>query len=284
MIIIAHNDLDGRCAAAIVYRYLQKSNWNNEQINLFEIDYETTFPIDKITKNEKVYILDFCLEDDEVNKKLLSITKNVTWIDHHATSLEKKDIKDLDGIRNIKKAACVLTWEFLNKTKVPDAVKYIGDMDAWIWDYREKSEPFCAALIMEPHEPKDKIWDKLIYESSSDECISKIIEDGKICIKFRNAISEEYMSKYGFETDFEGKNCFACGFFSFGSIPFGDRMQKYDMCISFEYNGEKFLYGLYSDKKVDVSKIAEKYKGGGHAGASGFSVKELILKKGDKNG
>ena len=45
------------------------------------------------------------------------------------------------------------------------------------------------------------------------------------------------------------------------------------------------LYGLYSEGKVDVSKIAEKYHGGGHQGASGFSSKELIFKKikGDKD-
>ena len=283
MIILHHNDLDGRCAAAIAYRQLKKYNYNNEQIKLFEMDYETTFPIDKIIKNEKVYVLDFCLEDDEINKKLLDITKNIVWIDHHATSLDKKDIQDLDGIRNVSKAACVLTWEFFNKKdRAPDAVEYIGDMDAWLWLSREVSEPFCAAVIMEPHKPKDEIWDRLIYGNATPD-VSRLIKDGKVCIKFRKAISEEYMEKYGFETEFEGIKCFACGFFSFGSIPFGDKMKKYDMCISFEYNGEKFLYGLYSENKVDCSKIAEKHGGGGHKGASGFSEKELILKKGDKN-
>jgi len=283
MWIIHHDDLDGRCSAAIAYRYLQKFNYNNEQIKIFEIDYETPFPIDKIVKNEKVYVLDFCLENDEINKKLLNITKNVIWIDHHKTSLEKKDIKDLDGIRDTTRAACVLTWEFFHKKddKVPDTVEYISDMDAWLWKERDISEPFTAALMIEPHKPKDKIWDEIIYDPLAYKPISKLIQDGKICIKFRKAISEEYMNKYGFEVDFEGKKCFACGFFMFGSMPFGYRIKKYDMCISFEYNGEKFLYGLYSEK-VDVSKIAEKYKGGGHKGASGFSAKELLI-KGDKN-
>jgi len=35
---------------------------------------------------------------------------------------------------------------------------------------------------------------------------------------------------------------------------------------------------MYS-KTVDVSKIALKYGGGGHVGASGFQVKELPFKK-----
>lgn len=283
MIIVHHDDLDGRCSAAIAYRYLQKYNSNNEQIKLYEIDYDTPFPIDKIVKNEKVYVLDFCLEDDEVNKKLLNITRNIVWIDHHKTSLEKNNIKHLDGVRDTSKAACVLTWQYFHKKddRVPDAVEYIGDMDAWIWAERDISEPFTAALMMESHKPKDKIWDDLIYDPHSHSPIAKLIEDGKVCIRFRKAISEDYMTKYGFEVDFEGKKCFACGFFAFGSMPFGYRIKKYDVCISFEYNGEKFMYGLYSEK-VDVSKIAEKYHGGGHKGAAGFSADEFIFKKAAK--
>ena len=281
MIIIHHNDLDGRCSAAIVYRYLKKYNYNNEQIKLFEMDYDKKFPIDEIEKNEHIYILDFCLEDETMLDKLIKITKNLIVIDHHQTSLEIKGLKDLDGIRDVSKAACVLTWEFFHKKedRIPDAVEYIGDMDAWIWNEREISEPFTTALMMEPHKPKDEIWDKLIYDPLYHKHISKLIQEGKICVKFRKTISEDYMTKYGFEVDFEGKKCFACGFYAFGSMPFGYRIKKYDICISFEYNGDKFLYGLYSDNKVDVSKIAEKYKGGGHKGASGFSSKELLFKK-----
>ena len=104
MIIIHHNDLDGRCSAAIVYRYLKKYNYNNEQIKLFEMDYETTFPIDKITKNEKVYILDFCLENDEINKVVDHFLGKNKYPKYFQTIKSKIDASDIEYIKLIVKS------------------------------------------------------------------------------------------------------------------------------------------------------------------------------------
>ena len=70
----------------------------------------------------------------------------------------------------------------------------------------------------------------------------------------------------------------------FGSLVYGDKIDQYDMCISFEYNGDTWNIGLYSTK-IDVGEIAEEFGGGGHKGAAGFIVKKLPFKKnrGDKN-
>ena len=55
----------------------------------------------------------------------------------------------------------------------------------------------------------------------------------------------------------------------FGSAVFGERMDKYDICMAFEFDGAKWVIGLYS-KTIDVAEIAKKHGGGGHTNAAGF--------------
>jgi len=288
MKIIHHNDLDGRCSAAIAYRYLQGQNHNGEEIGLYEVDYDTPFPIDEIKQNEYVYILDFCLEKDDIIAKLLKTTKNIVWIDHHKTSLKKENLKHLDGIREAsgKKSGCLLTWEYLHPgTPIPEAVLYISDMDAWTWEHKGKSMPFTTGLYAYKHDPSHPIWDRLIYDEKNAAWVQQVIDEGHICLRYRTELCKDYINQFGFETEFEGHKCFACGLYMFGSLVYGDKIDQYDMCISFEYNGEAWNIGLYSNNKIDVGEIAEKHEGGGHKGAAGFVAKELpFKKKGDKNG
>ena len=53
---------------------------------------------------------------------------------------------------------------------------------------------------------------------------------------------------------------------------------SYDILMPFSYNGKSgnWSYSMYS-KTTDVSVIAKKYGGGGHKGASGFTLDRLIF-------
>ena len=68
------------------------------------------------------------------------------------------------------------------------------------------------------------------------------------------------------------------GLYKFGGEAFGEKIKTYDICISFEFDGDNFVVSLYSER-IDVASIAEKYGGGGHKGAAGFVIKELPIKK-----
>ena len=97
--------------------------------------------------------------------------------------------------------------------------------------------------------------------------------------KYRDSWAKEYL-RIGFETKFEGLRCFAlnlgmCSSEYFKSLPDG----KYDVYMPFSFNGEYFKISMYSLTTVDVSKIAIKYGGGGHKGASGFQCKTLPFEK-----
>ena len=64
IVICAHNDLDGRCAAAVAYRELKN---RYDEIICIETDYNLKQPT--FTKDmDKVYILDYSLKRDKFNE------------------------------------------------------------------------------------------------------------------------------------------------------------------------------------------------------------------------
>jgi uncharacterized protein len=284
-----HNDLDGRCAGYLVYKfntvedYYEEEGYKGEYI---EIDYSKKFPLDKIKDSEVVYIVDFSISPDEM-EKLLKITSNVIWIDHHITAIEKyKDFpQKIDGLRYDGLSGAMLTWIYLTSftyvnieeiaKNAPFFVKLVSDWDTWTFKYGDDTRYFKTATDSMELEPTNPNW--AYVEAHTND----MIETGKTMIKFRDSWAKEYM-KNGFEVAFEEHKCFAvnlanCNSEYFKSIDNGD----YDILIPFSFNGTKWTYSMYS-KTIDVSEIAKKYGGGGHKGAAGFIQDKFILNKGDK--
>ena len=288
-----HIDDDGKCAAFWV-KWFVGSSFENGKDEYIKINYGMAFPFDRIEDGEKVYIVDYSLPVEEM-RRLLDITKDITWIDHHKTAIEK--YKDFDepirGIRYDGIAGCMLTYCYLShmtqngegkikpftKDMIKDApyfTKLIADYDVWTFEYGDDTRYFHVAFESEDFEPQSDNWIFLMGEMNE----TQYIENGKIMIKYRDSLAKEYCDSKGFETEFEGYKVYAmnvglAGSDWFKSVDDG----SYDIFMPFSYNGKykTWSYSMYS-KTVDVSVIAKKYGGGGHKGASGFSTDELIFK------
>ncbi|OGM09172.1 hypothetical protein A2Z67_04495 [Candidatus Woesebacteria bacterium RBG_13_36_22] len=289
MKIFFHNDPDGRAAGAVAWR---SPLVNRSSIyEVIEIDYKTVetgnFDFNTIHPNELLIIVDFSFKPRDMSK-ILAKTSYIIWLDHHLTSLEYKygigisgkEI-ELSGIRDKNFSGCELAWKyFFPDDKMPQAIEYIGDRDKWAFNFGQASVEFVEGLHLYPHQPKDPIWDLLLgspagYAGNREYVeFNKILEEGKLCVKYRDSICEDYIKSFGFETMFEGHKSFALGLMAFGSDAFGSRIKDYELLLTFEFDGKNYTVGVYSES-VDVSKICEKYGGGGHAGAGGFLVKEL---------
>ena len=264
-----HNDADGRCAGAIVCHYYNFSH----AMKFIEVEYKDEINVDDIEKDERIYIVDFSFKP-EVMEKILLKTNEIVWIDHHKTAMEYKYSQPIRGTRSNQYSGCELTWLwFYPDIEMPWAIKFIGDRDTWTWHY-EESAYFNLGLMLKQHQPEDTIWIDLF----NNRYYKSMIKYGKICKIFRDNFCNDYATSYGFETTFEAQKCFAMGLYMFGSEAFGDRIDTYDMLISFEFVGDKWIVGLYS-KKVDVSVICKAYGGGGHTGAGGFTCDVLPFKK-----
>ena len=280
MKIFYHNDLDGQCSAHLIDR---AEVYTNEEDKFYAMQYGMDFPLSDIQKGEMIFILDFSIEPDEM-EKLLKVTGNVIWIDHHKTAIEKlvKYNGSLGGIRKVGEAGCVLTWQWLQSQKpfhyqpIPDYVKYIGDFDVMKFDFGDETRLFRAGCEAEDTHPRSPIWRWFA------SCPEAVIKQGKIVQKFMKKNREEYLRNYGFWVKWNGFQCFACNTPIWGSMPFEAVAPHTSIWISFRYEkGGYWTVSLYSDKKqVDVGEIAANYKykgksGGGHARAAGFQTAEL---------
>ena len=283
-----HNDDDGRCAGSIVAHY--ENNYNKN--DYFEVDYIMQLPLDKIKENERVYFVDYSFKKDTVwqLEEILKKTKDVIWIDHHLSSFKLEEelpwTKDIKGIRQDGISGAGLTYMYLYNCKFDDLPYYIqliSDYDCWLYKYEPDTTYFKLGLGTEDNDALDDIW-KAFYESFVDDvCLSisvgTLIEKGKIIKQYIDSENTFYREHYSYETEIEGLKCLVVNKKS-NSWIFGDKINEYPLVMVWVFNGVKYSYSIFSvDKNIDCSKIAEKYGGGGHRGAAGFSSDELLFRK-----
>ena len=170
---------------------------------------------------------------------------------------------------------------FLRKLMCPKTLHLINRWD--IWDIDDRIIDFNYGLDIDG--PKDLLR---VFESEEIDyqTQAKAINDGaKIC-RYIQKEDKENCDKNGFELtiNYEGEkySCFALNTNHYSSLTFGDRMNEFDICMPFSYNGKCWRYSMYTNKKsIDCSVIAKSLGGGGgHPQAAGFSTNNLIVKPG----
>lgn len=302
MICFYHSDNDGKCAGFWVNKLGKRDNFDDI---FFKIDYGIEFPFEKIHENEIVYIVDYSIPPEQMDK-LLEITSNVIWIDHHKSAIEKyKDYdKEIAGLRYDGIAGCMLTYIYLcgmtDKTSdvinefdpafadtAPMFTKLVADYDVWTFKYGDLTRKFEKGITLYPHEPEDKIWFDLLTEESvlkSDESgfpifprLNTIYEQGKTIIEYRRSLMKDYCEKKGFVAKFDGVECFAVNMAMMGTDDFIiPNVEDYDLLVSFSYDGKIWNYSLRSTK-IDCAELAAHFGGGGHKAAAGCSTDTLVL-------
>jgi len=294
--VFYHNDHDGRCSAFLVRHFVLK-HFPRTEIELIETNYNLPFPVNSVCENEIVWIVDFSIEP-EMMMKLMSITHNIRWIDHHGTAIAKyeccvydwsKDSANLiRGLRSVDHAACVLTYMYCHKKyegrkhrSIPWFIRLVGDRDTWAWQYRERSKFFHRGLQAEDTSPESPVWYDVWKSTRWLEKRGAIIEAG-----FERQ-AEEAITQCSFEIEFHGYRCLAMN----ASVPFllsSEYFEKfapgYDIWMPFRFANGCWTVNLYSTA-VDTSVIAQQYefrgkRGGGHpltdrGSASGFQAESL---------
>ena len=283
--IIYHDDLDGKCSAAIVNLLSKSDGWGI--INFITVNYKDK--LDYSNLSLPIFILDFSLSEEEMQKVIKQRgDNNIFWIDHHATA-KNYSYQYLKGLRNFedkKYAGCELTWMYFFPDKeIPYAVKLIGDYDKWALKYQPACFAFYEGMKLEANGPESEIWKLLFNEKLANNWVETIIQDGNIAIKYRDNYCLGMIKSYGYETEIDGHKAFAMNVQGFGSQSFGQKFKEYPVCISYIHDGSKYMISFYSET-VDVGKLAKKVgqecnasSAGGHSGAAGMVVMELPFKK-----
>ena len=277
MLCIYHiADHDGKGSAAIV-----KSVY--PETELLGLNHDMEIPYDEILKHDKIVVCDIALPVDfmfELNKN-----KDFTWIDHHVSVIEeyeaklaKGNVEPIKGIRRVGTAAMILTWDYFYPNKeLPLGIKLLGLND--IFDLKDKRvRAFEYAMqSLGVNRPTDKVWSEVI---NSEMDINSMVEKGKAILSYIRNRNFRLVRAEAFVSEFEGLKCI-CANMPQGYSEFYDSLdniKEYDVMVNFFMNKKNcWNLSFYTAKdNVDVSKIAAKFGGGGHAKAAGASaLKEL---------
>jgi len=284
-----HNDADGKCAAFWVHN-TQKARDEHEPY--FQVvDYGRPFPHDMVKPGEQVWIVDFSLETADMEELIQKCgIENIYWIDHHKTAIDKYEgfPHDLQGVRDIEKAACELTFQFTQwwsrpeddertfeefciTLETPLFTQLIADRDIWKWEFGKSTKHFYAGSQLLDTRPFSKDWERLLNEPNFCE---QIKENGKLVEQFRARQRRIDISYFGYEVEFEGHQCMAINGPASGDLGQNVRSQGYEIAIIYRRDkAGQWTVSLYSDS-VDVGEIARAFGGGGHKGAAGFKTDE----------
>ena len=156
LVIFHNNDFDGHCSAAIV------GLKHNYQVDFYPIDYGDEFDYNSLKDKDIVYMLDFSLPMNQMQKIYYTIKENhqyidkigkfdalkeknwkFIWIDHHVSAFKSYEAMlddtwpnevNFEGLRDKtgKKSGCELTWEYLYPNKMmPYVIQLLGRYDVW---------------------------------------------------------------------------------------------------------------------------------------------------------
>ncbi|MDI6717832.1 MAG: DHHA1 domain-containing protein [Patescibacteria group bacterium] len=273
--VIYHNDLDGFVAALAAWKKFKN------KAGYFGAMYGSngnSFIPDKIKDND-VYILDFCYAKKEM-ESIMASAKKMVVIDHHISRKEEVKIST-DYVYSEKNSGAVLAWKyFYPQNPVPKLAQYVEDMDLWNWKMPNSKE---ISASFDTYDLEFKIWNKIMDDFENPEKMKKYIEEGKAVLKYKDKMVKKIFENAE-EVIFKGEKAYTVNSPILES-EIGNFINKNKkiLGIIWHYKKGKIKFSLRSGGKTDVSKLAEKFNGGGHKAASGFildsDIKFLWKKK-----
>jgi oligoribonuclease NrnB/cAMP/cGMP phosphodiesterase (DHH superfamily) len=204
--VFYHNDPDGWCSAYWVRKHLENEGISFTESDFIEMNYDKEFPWEILTSGEQVFMVDFSL-NDPMNMALLARDYDFTWIDHHASAIEKMSIvyRDykLKGVRYDGISGCMLTWIYLISGKhfytdehiqsAPLFTQYIHLWDTWQWkneDYSKQCdiESFITRIVASNNasNPLSIWWNAIDDVECATRNIELLVEEGRAMIAFRD--------------------------------------------------------------------------------------------------
>ncbi len=275
MICFHHSDFDGRAAASLVARCHPNSH-------IIEVDYATRIPWAMILREEPVFILDFSLQQPGDWARLLSITTNVTWIDHHETAIQRapEAVHKLRGTRDTSMCGALLTWLWMCSTVVSRGLMLIDSWDR----HGPTTEDICAVSLNEaftlydPSPRHQEFWDVVLWGKTNTKygSLEDLINTGTIASRYSASDNRHAIRNGVYTITWEGHewlvlNTHRSGSIVFESVPIHSQREGF---ICWRFVHDRYTVHLYSDK-FKVNEIAARHGGGGHPGAAGFVCERL---------
>ena len=226
-------DHDGKGSAAIVRSVYP-------EIEFIGMNHDMEVPYEQIRAHDKIIVCDYCLPMDFMDE--LNQTKDLTWIDHHISSITEYEqrcaegMKEIKGLRRDGTAAIVLSWEYFYPDKeVPLGIKLLGMSDIYdLGDDRVK--PFEYAMQASGvNRPTDEIWESLINNTMD---VPAMVKQGEAILAYIKVRNYRLVRGISFTSEYKGHKCI-CANMPQGKSEFFDSLDildRFDFMVNFFMN------------------------------------------------
>ena len=245
----------------------------------------------KEERPSKILVFDVSL-GPEVYAMLQLYSDTVYIFDHHETTqfLWRNECPMPANVYiNVQMAGCEIAWQyFCPHLPVPEPVRLIGNRDTWRVDYTENhnNAQELAEAIYSVYHPSGspKRWIELLDDEKWQELRPTYLLLGKQLIKSRRNRVKSVCQNKRLKKVFFGPNeqyfvatvNSPCDQSFIGEYLLS--MSSVDFVVIWCYNGDKKSYKVsLRSARFDVSKIALKFQGGGHATAAGYEAKNIDI-------
>lgn len=218
-------------------------------------------------KGKEIYMIDFTYPSD-VLKELVEKNKKVSAIDHHE-SAEKATKMTEDYSFGLKNSGSVLAWRYFHPDRpIPLMLKYIEDVDLWKFELDDARAVFAYLDLFDFN---FKTWDRLAEEIENTERRKEAVEKGRFLLEYQKKLIERVVRTNSEIVEFEGIKTYAVNSPDFRPEVADILMRRLPpIAIVWYQRQNEIMVSLKSDGSVDVSKLAQKYGGGGHVKSAGF--------------
>ena len=238
--------------------------------------------------NDKSIVFVDCCPSEDLLDDILIRCKNITILDHHITNkelIEKyQGHPKLEAVFDMDRAGCQITWDYFFPTeKRYWFVDYVADRDLWKFEL-ENSKLINLALFEFEYLTLEGLYkippyneEKFIKETLLPQI--KIIEDKNKRIMEHDTYKTKRAKLSVGDNKYDLWLGCTSGFLvsDFGHLLYNKKFDDNTMpdCAAiWKYDLENDLFKVsLRGEKVDVSKIAKHFGGGGHKAAAGFEYK-----------
>ncbi|PIR88694.1 MAG: hypothetical protein COU09_00745 [Candidatus Harrisonbacteria bacterium CG10_big_fil_rev_8_21_14_0_10_44_23] len=228
-------------------------------------------------RGRHMYFLDMCPPEDVI--RFLNKENQLTIIDHHAG---RKEVARLAPEHRYaqKNSGAVLTWKyFFPKKPTPYLLRFIEDRDLFAFKITGGEG---LGLYLETQPFDFKTYSKLAINFQNPKKRSELRKKGQVLL----TLKEKYINsavKRAVPINFDGhRGYLATGISALRTSIGVATYKKYKcdlvMVLYLEDNHYKITLRAPVGAKINLTKIAQKYGGGGHQYASAFHL-PLDIKK-----
>ena len=262
------NCLDGITAAAAVHLSMSDS------LVYIPVSYQEDPPFLDEDELDTIYIVDFSYKRD-VLLKLAEKAKAIIILDHHKSAQEdlrdiSQDAVNIECVFDMERSGARLAWDYFHgDTDAPWIIKNVEDRDLWRFNFSDTRAITAALYTYDFDLP---YWTQWFGYKVAPEWL---MTEGEALLRKQNKDVKGIINTIVRRTIIDGHDVpIVNALWMYSSDLLNELCKDEPFAVCYWDTPSGRTFSLRSNKEgLDVSKIATKYGGGGHARAAGFKLK-----------